>query len=411
LTQDVTLSTLARNQDLFRGSIQTIDKQTITKALLWLRGEAFYPFPTSIHLNLTLRCTARCVHCKQWTWPNHSEFNISQLEQLFQTFKSWGVQTITFGGGNPLLHDNIVLALQMAYQANMQVGIISEGITMSDELANAICQYARWIRFSLDGPNPDIHDTIRNTPGLFYRVMACIQSLKSRQSQLRIGLNCVLQKRNLNSLSQMIDLAEYIGLDVLLFKIPHGEDYGNRFLPTAQEWEQFVEWARTAAERDSQVKTNLSELCDLLGMVFCTQDVAQGKPVQSFYAHKQVHCFAPLFFLTCNSEGNMYPCDYLQADVRLWGSRYADMRNEFCLGNVLEDSQQVLDNLAILLRNRVHGLPASSYDECGSCTRFCQLNAALTKLDRELRTSPINEQVITEHLVQTEAQRIGGSFL
>jgi len=410
LNQNIELNPLARNQDLFRGSIQTMDKQAIARALLWLHGQSRYPFPTSIHLNLTLRCIARCAHCKQWTWPSHAELTTSQLKRLVRIFNSWNVQTITFGGGNPLLYDQIVLALQTVHQAGIQVGIISEGIGMSDELADAIRRYARWIRFSLDGPNPEIHDEIRNTSGLFDLVMECIRKLKSRDNQLIIGLNCVVQKRNLNALSQMIELAERTGVDILLFKVPHGEDYGGHFLPSVQEWEQFVKWAQSAAGR-SCVRTNLSELCDLLGLTFREEDVARGKPVQSFYVQKRVHCFAPLFFLTCDSQGNMYPCDYLQADVRPWGGRYRALRNEFCLGNVLENSQQVLDRLATLLRNRIHGLPASGYDECGSCTRFCQLNAALSKLDRHLDSKVINEQAIAEYFLQAEVNQFSVNFL
>src|SRR6185503_18009341 len=84
-----------RNQDLLRSSIDTISSEAITRALLWLRGEATYPYPTSIHLNLTLRCAARCFHCLQWSWPNHSELTVSQLKKLFEIFKVWGVQMVT----------------------------------------------------------------------------------------------------------------------------------------------------------------------------------------------------------------------------------------------------------------------------------------------------------------------------
>ena len=325
-----------RNQDLFRSSIQTLDKKAIVRALLWLRGQAPYPYPTSIHLNLTLRCTARCIHCKQWTWPSHSEFSIGQIEKLFDIFQSWGVQAITFGGGNPLLYPNIDSALKMARQSNLEVGVISEGINMSNDLARSLCQHARWIRFSLDGPSPEVHDKIRNSPDLFNLVMAAIKVLQSHQGKISIGLNCVVQKLNLNYLSPMLELAERIGVDVILFKIAHGKDYGSHFLPSLDEWEKFVNWVQTTAKNNFSVRTNLKELSELLDFAFRGEDVVKGKPVQSFYMQESVHCFTPLFFLTCDSEGNMYPCDYLQADTRIWGGEYGEMRNEFCLGNVLK---------------------------------------------------------------------------
>jgi len=251
------------------------------------------------------------------------------------------------------------------------------------------------MRFSLDGPRAEIHDLIRNKPGLFEQVIQDIRILQARRSALRLGLNCVVQKANLRCLSGMIDLGQQLELDAVLFKIPHGDDPAGRYLPFAEEWKVFVEWVHQAANLDTgRLETNLSQLSNLLGTVFRDEDVVEGKPVRSFYKNERVHCFAPLFFLTCNSEGNMYPCDYLQADTRPWRGKYGLMRNEFCLGNVLEDSEKMLKNLDAMLRLRVYQLPASGYVECGCCTRFCQLNASLTHLQQQLQDSEINEQKI-----------------
>jgi MoaA/NifB/PqqE/SkfB family radical SAM enzyme len=406
------LNTTIDNQDLLRSSIEAVPCEAVARALLWLRGNAPYPYPTSIHLNLTLRCTARCLHCLQWTWPSHTELEIRQLENLFRIFKSWGVKTITFGGGNPLLYDHICLALQLAHQANMQVGIISEGIEMPDDLADAISQYASWIRFSLDGPNSNIHDKIRNKPGLFDCVMQCITKLQTRKRKPLLGLNCVIQKDNLNFLPQMIDLAERISVDILLFKLAHGEDQGGRFLPSCEEWRQVAEWIKSAAAKgENHVATNLNELGNLLGRVFRDEDVVQGRPVSSFYLQEQIRCFTPLFFLTCDSEGNMYPCDYLQADTRAWSGKYGVMRNQFSLGNILENDLQVLENLTVMMRDRVHALPANGYSECGCCTRFCQLNASLTRIDRELQSKDINVQTLTQYFDRPGAKTTESNFL
>jgi MoaA/NifB/PqqE/SkfB family radical SAM enzyme len=403
----------AENQDLFRAPLGAIEVKALVQALLWLHGKVQHPpCPTSIHLDLTLRCTARCIHCKQWAWPAHSEFTVDQLNRLFDVFRSWKVKTVTLGGGNPLLHDNVALAIQMAHSAGIQVGIVSEGAEMTDELADVICKHARWIRFSLDGPSPDIHDRIRNAPGAFDQVIKCIRKLRSHQSRVHIGLNCVVQKSNLKNLSLMIDLAESIGVDTLLFKVPHGDDRSNRFLLSSEEWDWFVKWVQKAIPgRDIGVRTNLSQLGGLLGGVFCKEDAIRGKPVHSFHVRERIRCFVPLFFLACDSEGNMYPCDYLQADTRLWNGNYGLMRNEFNLGNLLADSQQVLQNLARMLRERVHNLPASGYDECGSCTRFCQLNAVLSRVYDELAPESITEQTLATYLSRCAPKQSEYCFL
>jgi MoaA/NifB/PqqE/SkfB family radical SAM enzyme len=402
----------AGNQDLFRASALSLDPMAISRALRWLRGESHHPYPTSVHLNLTLRCTARCVHCKQWTWPVHNEFTVDDLDRLFDIFTSWGVQTVTFGGGNPLMHRYICTALRMAYEKGLRISIISEGLEFSDELAEAICQYADWIRFSLDGPRSDIHDTIRNKPGLFDIVVENVRNLKSRQSSLSIGLNCLVQKTNLHYLSEMIELGQRLGLDTVLFKVPHGDDPSGHYIPSNKQWKEFTKWTRHMAQIDTgSLQTNLPQLSVLLGKVFKERDVLQGRPVRSFYMQEKISCFAPLFFLTCNSKGDMYPCDYLQADTRFWKGKYNRMRDKFCLGNVLNDSQEILKNIEDLLLHEVRDLPATGYDECGCCTRFCQLNASLTNLEQQLYNSQISKEYIDNLLGHKPDDMTGSQFL
>lgn len=192
-------------------------------------------------------------------------------------------------------------------------------------------------------------------------------------------MNCVVQKANIHSLPQMIPLAEQAGIDALLFKVPHGDDPTGSFLPSTAQWRGFVEWVRNwAPDRARRFRTNLEELKRILGPVFREGDVVRGRPVQSFHAEQRVRCFAPFFFLACDSLGNMFPCDYLQADTREWGGRFGRMRQEFCLGNVLGSSHEVLVRLAEMMRGKLHHLPANGHPECGCCTRFCQLNCALS---------------------------------
>ncbi len=391
MADDIFNNLFSANQDLFRSTVEAIDDESKLKIFKWLNYEGPFPYPKSIHLNLTLRCTAKCNNCKQWTWPDHKEFSPDQLSQLFQTFKSWGVQSVTFGGGNPLLYEHVILALKLAHEANIEIGIITEGINLSEDLAFAISKYANWIRFSLDGPNANIHDRLRNTLGLFNQVMANIARLKNSESQLLIGINCVIQKGNILWLSEMVELAERIGINTLSFKVPHGKYLAGITIPSQSEWDEVIRWAQSAAENGNQLVTNIKTLNSLMETVFLKDDLTLGTPVSTFYVKESIHCFAPFLFLTCDSEGNIFPCDYLQADTRPWKGHYGAMRSEFCLGNILEDSQKVLTNLANAMRNRIHNLPASGYEECGCCTRFCQLNSTFTHLNKQFNLGQILE--------------------
>jgi MoaA/NifB/PqqE/SkfB family radical SAM enzyme len=369
------------NTDLLRAT--GLDFSRVQHALSWLRGEVnTAPRPVSVHMDLTLRCTGRCVHCKQWTWPPQKELEWFELERLFDVFRSWGVQTITFGGGNPLLHKDITYAIRSAHSVGLSVGVISEGFPLQDALIDTICKHTKWIRFSLDGPTASIHDKIRNHSGLYDSVVHCIQKLRNKNSDIIIGVNCVIQQLNIGHLSNMISACENIGVDILLFKLPHGDDINRKYLLNKPQWEWLTAWLGANIETPHQrTRTNAAELLTFISSYTTPANALQGTPVLDHYVKNSIKCYAPLFFLACNSFGDIYPCDYLQYDTRHW-QQYMTLRDGFVLGNALASPDTVLSSLAHGIRHKLHQLPANGHRECGCCTRFCQLNSTLTQLAR-----------------------------
>ena len=400
------------NQDLLRSTIHNLNTENLEKVFNWVNGKGEFPFPKSVHLNLTLRCSARCVHCNQWSWPTHKEFTIEQFQKIFSVFKIWGVQSITMGGGNPLMHPNIEEALDLSKKHNIKCGIITEGGEISTQLREKICNIANWVRFSIDGPSADIHDEIRNTPGLFVKATNNIKFIKEKFPHFNIGINCVIQKRNIYSLDAMFNLANSLKVDYLLFKLPHGDDPLNKYVPNSDEWKHIYSWIFEKSKiKYGKVLTNLKELEHLLNTTYSFEDLVSGKPTKSFYILNKVKCYTPFFFLTCDSEGYVYPCDYLQGDTRHWKGKYADMRNEFNLGNIIENEKEVMIKLESLMKNRIMNLPNIGYDECGSCTRFCQLNQSLSQLGSILRNEEINSLSINNALNRNEQSNNQINFL
>lgn len=400
------------NYDLFRGSVAQLEPARIAKAFSWLDGRGPFPGPVSVHYDLTLRCTAHCVHCEQWRWPKHRELGSEELRALFDTFRTWDVKTVTFGGGNPLLHPCFSEALAMASERTIAVGIVSEGAPLSSALADSITAHSSWVRFSLDGPSPEIHDHIRRAPGLFAMVATAISELRARDGKLPVGLNCVVQKENVQHLPEMIATGERIGAHGVFFKLSHGDDPGGRFLLNLAEFQQLREWVGHAAREQHGVRTNLAELDTILETIVTLEGAVHGRPIRDHYLKRDVRCFVPLFFMACDSEANAYPCDYLQADTRPWEGRHSEMRGTFCAGNILTDGNRVLERMAELVRSQVHTLPCGGYDECGCCTRFCQLNTALSWIDKS-RSAKNSKALSTllEKVHPDRPPRLGPQFL
>lgn len=395
------------NYDLLRASVFDIDTIRISKALNWLQDGGLFPTPVSVHFNLTTRCSCRCIHCKQWTWPDNPELTIKDIRKIFDTFQSWQVRTITLAGGNPLLHHSFIEVCEAARQRDIKIGIITEGGVLDDLLLETIGTHVQWIRFSLDGPEAKIHESIRNRDGLFNQVMDNIKRLASTYPNLHIGLNCVVQKLNIYHLSEMIDLAKDIRVKSLFFKIPHGEDRERHYLLNPEEWQYLSNWTQNALGTDtSPVQTNLGQLTYILTQIVNKEDALSGRPIRTFYIENNIHCYVPMFFLICNSQGDVYPCCYLLSDNRKWDSKYNQIRSEHYLGNILTDEEEkMLTRIGRLVRSKIYDYPRKGYPECGCCTRFCQFNAAISELDAFWRGRTISESSLSRQLNSRECQR------
>src|SRR5688572_22229911 len=95
------------NQDLLRSAAGGLSAHDVSGGLRWLRQGGPAPSPISVHLDVTLRCTARCAHCAQWTWRDQPDLDVSRIDTLVATLGRWRVRTVTLGGGNPLLHSDL----------------------------------------------------------------------------------------------------------------------------------------------------------------------------------------------------------------------------------------------------------------------------------------------------------------
>ena len=389
---------LERNQDPLRSTVMDLSAEVVATRLSWIRDDGPMPPPLSVQLDLTLRCTARCVHCSQWQWPLHEELTLDQLVLIVDVFKDWNVRTLTLSGGNPLLFPHLEDVLEIIGSSGIVAGLITEGAPLSHSTTKAISEHLAWIRFSLDGPASEIHDKVRNRAGLFAQVVRNIRELKSVDSSLDVGVNCVIQKANYRHLGRIVALSEELGLDTLSFKLPHGPDPKRRYLLSGCEWEEVLNCLRRISLAEISVRTNLSQLENLIDGAYSIQDLAQGSPTLSLYKEKGVRCFVPLFHLICDSEGGVYPCCYLHADNRQWDPLYNQMRSEFFLGNLLEGPGRVLANLRSLYRRSISRLPAQGYEACGSCTRHCQMNVSLEGVYNELGERDFSEEAVASSL-------------
>jgi len=361
------------NHDLLRSDFNSIDPVKQKEAInYWNDNLLPFPKPISVHFSITSRCGSMCQHCFQWQWPKQTELTYDSICKILFTLKSWGIKSITFGGGDPFLHSDFIKIIKLAKLYGFSISIITNCSIYDKKILKEIATYCDWIRFSIDGPK-EIHNAIRNF-NFYDNVKKSINYIKYLNSNIITALNFVIQKINFGYINDIFKVQCDLNADFMLLKVVHGE---GEYMLTETEWSFIYNWLKSNHSMKQQKHTNINELIYCFDTFYTLHDLARGYPVHTYYFKHNILCFVPMFFLSISSNGNVYPCDYLQYDTRI----YSDKQQHYILGNILNDPNVVLETRQKVYTNISH-YPAKGFIECGSCTRFCLFNTIATNILR-----------------------------
>ncbi len=107
----------------------------------------------------TYRCNAKCGFCDIWEQPSplvdlgDAERNLDDLQRL-------GVRIVDFTGGEPLLHPELDVLLDMARARGMRTSVTTNGL-LYPKRAASLAGKVDLLHFSIDAADPDKHDASR----------------------------------------------------------------------------------------------------------------------------------------------------------------------------------------------------------------------------------------------------------
>lgn len=192
----------------------------------WARGET--PGPWELVLFPTNRCNLRCAICWQRFVEEigevdyKSEIPDQRLLDLVDEAAELGVRNWRFiGGGEPLVRDDLVIAMCEKIRARGMNGSIQTNATrFTPESIQTLIRIG-WdlILVSLDAPNAEINDAIRSK-GSFGRATKNLRifSEMKRAAGVKVPyvtVNMVVTNKNWDQMEKMLRLTHELGCDEL----------------------------------------------------------------------------------------------------------------------------------------------------------------------------------------------------
>mmetsp|Transcript_13844 Transcript_13844/g.34784 ORF Transcript_13844/g.34784 Transcript_13844/m.34784 type:complete len:487 (-) Transcript_13844:129-1589(-) len=174
-----------------------------------------------LRISLSERCNLRCQYCMPEDGvplqPAENLLSNAEIMKLARWFNQQGVNKIRLTGGEPLLRKNLVeLVAELNQLENPleQIGMTTNGVTLSKHLPDLVDAGLTHVNVSLDSLNPDKFARLTRRPAAYFdRVMQSIEDCaKYLPNQTKI--NCVVMPDNADELQDFAELSRHMPVDI-----------------------------------------------------------------------------------------------------------------------------------------------------------------------------------------------------
>lgn len=318
------------------------EKEKYRRILEQFKGSKAPPF--KIDLELHRRCNSRCLSCSRRSDPNYDSIN-EYSEKVEMPKEKWlsiveeaaalGVREWHIaGGGEPMFLPDVTLPVMNSIKRHDMYGIITTNGTLwkAEYIENTVKIGWDSIHFSIDAPDAETNDYLRNLPGYFEQVVKTITLFnklkeKHRTNKPTMNMNTVLSVKNYKKLPQMVEFArkmniEYMFVEPLIvysylgaqlkLKEPHIKEFP-KYLKRAIELAEKYGIANNFSGIDKNLEEDLIKKSSRMDEVVKDDsekaEEIKGIKNELLKSFLSVPCYKPWWHMTIKCDGRVTSCD------------------------------------------------------------------------------------------------------
>lgn len=170
-----------------------------------LRHAMVFDTPTLVDLQVTNRCTMGCPQCYASSGPEGQDMPFEDAAALLRQLADAGVCQLAIGGGEPLLHPDIVSILELCRDLGIVANLTTTGIGLSPRVLDALASSCGAVALSLEDVGEGYSTRRRMGFDAFEAALA-----KLRDRGLRVVFQVTLSAQNLARLPAIVDYARSV---------------------------------------------------------------------------------------------------------------------------------------------------------------------------------------------------------
>lgn len=193
-------------------------------------------------LEVSYACNAACSFCyNAWRAPKKEPYRTSQVLpkasffSIIDKLKAWGVDTLGYSGGEPLLNADIFEIAAYSKKMGFKNSLLTNGMLL-EKYSKSVATNFNVVQISLHGTQR-AHDSLTGREGSFNQALMGRAALMD--SDVAVSCVMVVNRRNLPSLEDTMALAAAMDMNSVLV---------NRFLPGGRGLENVEELCLSTKE-------------------------------------------------------------------------------------------------------------------------------------------------------------------
>jgi len=289
--------------------------------------------PETIHFSLTNACNQKCIGCfySRGGVEEEKYLDSSMFRSITDKANELKVFQYALGGGEPLLHEDIVEFCYLSTEKNIIPNITTNGNLFTPKMAKEFKQAELGqIQFSLNGSEETVN---KDTRPNFKKTMEAIKTAK--QAGLRWGLNFLVTKRNLSDVQNMVDLSNKLGAETLNFL---------RIKPPIAEGNTWVQDESLSSEEHLQLHKMIKDQASITKLTvdasFCF--LFNHMSSEEMYSRGMWGCAAAQRFCTISPYGHVLACSHMHHH---WDVENGDFEKAWRESKVFQKFRELNDTI------------------------------------------------------------------
>jgi SynChlorMet cassette radical SAM/SPASM protein ScmF len=176
-----------------------------------------------LYFYLTEGCNLACRHC--WLAPKFdpegtgcASLPVELFETAIREAKPLGLTGVKLTGGEPLLHPEFAMLLEIARREELSLTVETNGMLCTPPMAAEIARSARrFVSVSLDGAEAPTHEWVRGVAGSFELAKQAIRNLVAADTPPQVIMT--LMRENVDQVEPLVKLAEDLGASSVKFNV------------------------------------------------------------------------------------------------------------------------------------------------------------------------------------------------